>query len=600
MPLSAYGPRAQRYATRLPRELNLIVFDELGFAEALTDAVERAHSRPFFVAPVIAQRRAAATLDAMPEILASDSAYWARRKSLTMLRDGLLTIGGKSQTEHESFTKKERDSIGDVLLAGDGVVARSWYDLAQISRMFDFRPVHCTCIVPEPRLRVPKFRPRKGAGTIVVWAPDLDAPQAAIFAVALEELKAPLVVLCADAAKGNQFGLRARFAEYTDNREQEKYLDEAAVLIDASPDDAGATIELAQLGLPVAASFASGAHEYVDGLYLYDTWDFRSILHAALAGLGGTPPSVRPDIPRPATLLARPPRTEPPTVENAPLVSIVLPTLNRHGVLPRAIDAIARQSYPNVELVIINDGGKPIDAIVQGLPRVTILNHDTPQGTIQSINAAMESAKGAYIAFASDDEYIFPDHLTRLIYALERTGGSVALGMCAESYLQPGEDGSYDLIGTSIMPFRSIEPTELHMVTCAVLVSSMVIRRDAWDEIAYIDPVAGASADFEMNLRLIGRYDFLWISQLLANFDTRLDSSNMNATLADDRARQVEYIFSKHPCPDRPDIAAVREERLKFYRGTGGSGPQARGVTRLAVPQRSVYRLGEPAMQGKR
>jgi glycosyltransferase involved in cell wall biosynthesis len=41
---------------------------------------------------------------------------------------------------------------------------------------------------------------------------------------------------------------------------------------------------------------------------------------------------------------------------NKPLVSIILPTYNRAHLLPRAVDSVLAQTFPNWELIIWDDG----------------------------------------------------------------------------------------------------------------------------------------------------------------------------------------------------------------------------------------------------
>jgi hypothetical protein len=589
--LVSFGKGGESYATRLPLALDLVVFDEIEFGDALAEVLNRAYYRPpVLAAPIVSERRSAVALDAAPRILSEDTTYWERRRSFELLRERSLTCGGKQQRDLESLTKKATDSIRDILLASDCVIVRSWQELSRLCDLLNVRPVRCLRAVAPPAVPVPAFRARRGADTIVIWAPDLNGRQAAIFGFALEELKTPAVIFCSDPEQADGFGLRARFIRYDDDRELARYLDQAAALIDGAPDDPGSAVELARLGIPLAASFVSGAYEYVDGLYQYDPWDFRSILHCALAALGGEPPSVRPEVPRPQDLLRNPPRLDPPAVTDPPLVSVVMSTLNRRGVLPRAIDSIARQTYSNCEVIVANDGGKPIEAIVERVPHARVINHERNMGAAAGENSALRLANGKYVAFLSDDDYLFPSHLSRLVYALERTGAAVAVGMTAESYLQPGYDGAYDFIGTSLMLYRSCDPTLFRAAPFTVASSAMLVRRDVVNE-HVINPVYGIYDEYHTQLRLLDRFDFLWVSHLVLNMDSRLDISNRSSVDAVDRIAPLKAIWSEFPANGRPDIDAAREDLVQFYLGSGGTPPPQRGVTRVSRIRKSVYRL---------
>jgi hypothetical protein len=103
----------------------LLVFDEDGFAEALDSAIRRAYDEgPFLAMPVIAGRRAALALEAAGAIVSTEAAYCKRRGSLDPVRERRYVLTGKTLAERETLTKKEKDSMCDVLLAADDIVLR--------------------------------------------------------------------------------------------------------------------------------------------------------------------------------------------------------------------------------------------------------------------------------------------------------------------------------------------------------------------------------------------------------------------------------------------------------------------------------------------
>lgn len=95
-----------------------------------------------------------------------------------------------------------------------------------------------------------------------------------------------------------------------------------------------------------------------------------------------------------------------------PLVSCIMPTFNRRHFIPRAIQCFQRQDYPNIELVIVDNGSDPIGDLLPDDPRVRYSR--VPQKlTIGSLrNLACRSAQGEIVAHWDDDDW-YPAHRVR-------------------------------------------------------------------------------------------------------------------------------------------------------------------------------------------
>ncbi len=113
----------------------------------------------------------------------------------------------------------------------------------------------------------------------------------------------------------------------------------------------------------------------------------------------------------------------------APLVSVVSPTWQRHEwLLERCIASVQAQTYPLIEHVIVCDGPDPglaslvkdayqfsrVDVRFRELP----VNPDPRWGTRARL-AGLEIATGDLIAYLDDDDSYRPDHVARLVEALE-------------------------------------------------------------------------------------------------------------------------------------------------------------------------------------
>jgi len=109
-----------------------------------------------------------------------------------------------------------------------------------------------------------------------------------------------------------------------------------------------------------------------------------------------------------------------------PSVSIVLPTRNRPNELHQALERVASQTHPELELVLVRDGGAPLDErSMERLRRLEFpaqgLEHeDPPHGLAASRNRGIDASRGDAVALLDDDDLWEPGHVARLAMALDR------------------------------------------------------------------------------------------------------------------------------------------------------------------------------------
>ena len=95
-----------------------------------------------------------------------------------------------------------------------------------------------------------------------------------------------------------------------------------------------------------------------------------------------------------------------------PLVSVIIPTHNRASMLPRAIRSVQRQTYPHLEILVIDDASIDNTAdVVAGFddPRIRYMRHEANRGGSASRNTGIRAATGDYIAFLDDDDEWEPE-----------------------------------------------------------------------------------------------------------------------------------------------------------------------------------------------
>ena len=111
-------------------------------------------------------------------------------------------------------------------------------------------------------------------------------------------------------------------------------------------------------------------------------------------------------------------------MRNSPLVSIVLPTYNGSQYLEQAIQSVLKQTYPNWELIIVDDGSTDdtpniISRYTALDPRVCSIRHPVNLRLPAALNTGFAQAKGEYLTWTSDDNYYRPNALATMVDFLE-------------------------------------------------------------------------------------------------------------------------------------------------------------------------------------
>jgi hypothetical protein len=110
------------------------------------------------------------------------------------------------------------------------------------------------------------------------------------------------------------------------------------------------------------------------------------------------------------------------TVRTTPLVSVVLPTRDRCALLPRAITSVNCQTYPNWELLIVDDGSvDDTPALLAGISDKRLRMFRTEgAGPCAARNIALAHARGELIAYLDDDNVMHPAWLKAVVWAFEQ------------------------------------------------------------------------------------------------------------------------------------------------------------------------------------
>ena len=107
---------------------------------------------------------------------------------------------------------------------------------------------------------------------------------------------------------------------------------------------------------------------------------------------------------------------------SAPLVSVIIPAINRASVLPQSAGSVLAQTMGDLELIIVDDCSTDSTAEAAASlddPRVKVIRHETNRGVSAARNSGVAAASGRYIAFLDSDDTWLPEKLAVQLAQLE-------------------------------------------------------------------------------------------------------------------------------------------------------------------------------------
>jgi glycosyltransferase involved in cell wall biosynthesis len=187
-------------------------------------------------------------------------------------------------------------------------------------------------------------------------------------------------------------------------------------------------------------------------------------------------------------------------------VSVIIPTHNRSAYLRRAVASVLRQSYENIEVIIVDDASTddtPEVVTSVGDERVTYLRNQRNVGANASRNRGLCTAVGEYIAFLDDDDYyIDPEKIVDQVMLLKhnKNVGFVGCGyydVSIQAERIPNIKGqiSRDLL----LSFSNIET------------STILMRREVAEQAGYLDEKLPSeqNRDFFYRISKLAGFDYL-------------------------------------------------------------------------------------------
>ena len=250
-----------------------------------------------------------------------------------------------------------------------------------------------------------------------------------------------------------------------------------------------------------------------------------------------------------------------------PLVSIVIPVYNGSDYLSEAIDSALRQTYTNIEVIVVNDGSiDDTEEIAQSYgDRIRYFSKDNG-GTSTALNMGISNMRGEYFSWLSHDDLYYPRKIEREVEELSKLSDKDTILMCNWDVI----DANYNRIDVILCEgvykeYPCREKSKLfpvlyaHIHGCALLVPKKCI-----DMVGTFNIALRMAHDYEFFCRILSRFPRKLIPEVLVI--TR-DGLNRQGRRANTRCN-VEYSLLLINAIDNltdEEILEMAHDKQNFY-----------------------------------
>jgi alpha-1,3-rhamnosyltransferase len=241
-----------------------------------------------------------------------------------------------------------------------------------------------------------------------------------------------------------------------------------------------------------------------------------------------------------------------------PLVSVILPSYNHRRFVAESIDSVLRQTYPNIQLIVIDDGST--DGSVELISQLAAshgfhFESQRNRGLVNTLNRAKGLIEGKYVSLSASDDFYHPQKIERLVDYLE---AHPEFAMVHSKIIQV-DDESREIVRIdgnckSGWIFRPLLLGEFHVNGLSALVRADVYSQFHYGQF-YID-------DLFMWLSIAERYPIGFVDEYLAYYRRHDNHLTGNADRMMAGEKQILDHFAH--APDYSE--AVMRWRVKWFR----------------------------------
>lgn len=231
------------------------------------------------------------------------------------------------------------------------------------------------------------------------------------------------------------------------------------------------------------------------------------------------------------------------------LVSIIIRTCGRPQVLAEALESVRAQTYPHIEVVVVEDGGNLSEALLATDFQDLCVRYQCTgerRGRCRAGNLGLEAARGKYVNFLDDDDLLLPSHVETLAARMEETGHMAAYSIAEEHQVRKCRQGpGKGTVKRKLIRYRQPYSRLLLCYMNYIPIQSIMFRRSLYEELGGFDEGLDVLEDWDLWVRYSARYDFLYVPAVTSIYHTPYKGRKKRQREGDMQKASLE-VLEKH------------------------------------------------------
>lgn len=246
------------------------------------------------------------------------------------------------------------------------------------------------------------------------------------------------------------------------------------------------------------------------------------------------------------------------SISTTPLVSVVIPVFNGVNYLRDAIESVFAQTYPNIELIVVDDGSTDSTwEIIESYGERVCAIHKDNGGVASALNMGIRQASGGFVAWLSHDDLFLPDKIAMQISFLK---GHPEFGLCYTDFEIINASGERLKIYRAPW-YSSAELPRRFLSDMHINGSTVLMRKSCFERTGGFNDRLPHTQDLDMWLRIAEQSELGHLAEVLVKFRSHSEQGSLNFELQIEDEQCLFRELYEELGPERffPVIARVKD-----------------------------------------